>query len=270
MFTIAVNHERNTILCPHSDHLSFFSVTASLFLCYSFFLSSHHGTKSHTVIIIIFYATNDFSFFFFLLNFRIISKSILHNRSNSIRKLNYDRRNGANTFWYFFFSSCLFFFLEFSCVTSFFSFLFTPFFLFFLLELRCFSSFFGAGHFPFSFWGVPNLFFVFLVSFPCFLFSGALCFLSLSFDRLNKPLRNRFLLVLSRFSDRLRGTMVIQSKTISWTICPSSGTKYDYVPYSQLTECAKWTCNVHNDRIYKEQESQKHVTTSCSGTKPFY
>ena len=25
-----------------------------------------------------------------------------------------------------------------------------------------------------------------------------------------------------------------------------------------------------NDRIYKEQESQKHVTTSCSGTKPFY
>ena len=28
------------------------------------------------------------------------------------------------------------------------------------------------------------------------------------------------------------------------------------VPYSQLTVCAKWTCNVHNDRIYKEQESQ--------------
>ena len=25
-----------------------------------------------------------------------------------------------------------------------------------------------------------------------------------------------------------------------------------------------------NDRTYKEQESQKHVTTSCSGTKPFY
>ena len=71
--------------------------------------------------------------------------------------------------------------------------------------------FFGAGHFPFSFWGVPNLFFVFLVSFPCFLFSGALCFLSLSLDRLNKPLRNRFLLVLSRFSDHLRGTMVTQS-----------------------------------------------------------
>ena len=111
-------------------------------------------------------------------------------------------------------------------------------FLSFLLGLRC-SSFFGAGHFPFSFSGAPNLFFVFLVSFRCFLFSGALCFLSLSLDRLNKPLRNRFLLVLSRFSDRLRGTMVTQSKTISWTICPSSGTKYVYVPYSQLTVCAK-------------------------------
>ena len=141
--------------------------------------------------------------------------------------------------------------------------------LFSLLGLRC-SSFFGAGHFPFSFWGAPNLFFVFLVSFPCFLFSGALCFLSLSLDRLNKPLRNRFLLVLSCFSDRLRGTMVTQLKTISWTICPSSGTNYVYLPYSQLTVCVKWTCNVHNDRIYKEQESQKHVTTSCSGTKPFY
>ena len=227
MFTIAVNHERDTILCPHSDHLSFFSVTASLFLCYSFFLSSHHGTKSHTVVIIIFYATNDFSFLFFFLNFRIISKSILHNHSNSIHKLNHDRRKWANTFLFFFFSSCLFFFLELSCVTSFFFFFFShlP---FFLLGLRC-SSFFGAGHFPFSFWGAPNLFFVFLVSFPCFLFSGALCFLSLSLDRLNKPLRNRFLLVLSRFSDRLRGTIVTQSKTISWTICPSSGTKYVYV-----------------------------------------
>ena len=168
-----------------------------------------------------------------------------------------------------------FFFLELSCVTSFFfSFLFTSSF-FFLLGLHC-SSFFGAGHFPFSFWGAPNLFFVFLVSFPCFLFSGALCFLSLSLslslslDRLNKLLRNGFLLVLSRFPDHLRGTMVTQSKTISWTICPSSGTKYVYVPYLQLTVCAKWICNVHNDRIYKEQESQKHVTTSCSGTKPFY
>ena len=140
MFTIAVNHERDTILCPHSDHLSFFSVTASLFLCYSFFLSSHHGTKSHTVVIIIFYATNDFSFF--LLNFRIISKSILHNHSNSVRKLNYDRREWANTFLFFFFSSCLFF-LGVELCYFFFSFLFTLFFLFFLLELRCFCFFFS-------------------------------------------------------------------------------------------------------------------------------
>ena len=102
-----------------------------------------------------------------------------------------------------------FFFLGLSCVTFFF-FSFHAF-LFFLLGLRC-SSFFGAGHFPLSFWGAPNLFFMFLVSFPCFLFSGALCFLFLSLDRLNKPLRNRFLLVLSRFSDRLRGTMVPNQK----------------------------------------------------------
>ena len=99
---------------------------------------------------------------------------------------------------------------------------------FFSFGLRC-SSFFGAWHFPFSFCGASNLFFVFLVSFPCFLFSGALCFLSLSLDRLNKSLRNRFLLVLSRFPDRLRRTMVTQSKTISRKICPSSGTKYVYV-----------------------------------------
>ena len=120
------------------------------------------------------------------------------------------------------------FFFSWSWVVSLLFFFFSFHAFLFLGGLRC-SSFFGAGHFPFSFCGAPNLFFVFLVSFPCFLFSRALCFLSLSLDRLNKPLRNRFLLVLSRFSDRLRGTMVTQSKTISWTICPSSGTKYDYV-----------------------------------------
>ena len=48
-------------------------------------------------------------FLFFFLNFRIISKSILHNHSNSICELNYDRRKWANTFLFFFFSSCLFF-----------------------------------------------------------------------------------------------------------------------------------------------------------------
>ena len=50
----AVHHVRETILCPQSDHLSFFfSVSASLFLCYSFFLSSHHGTKSQTELVFI-------------------------------------------------------------------------------------------------------------------------------------------------------------------------------------------------------------------------
>ena len=45
------------------------------------------------------------------------------------------------------------------------------------------------------------------------------------------------------------------------------------VPYSQLTPCAKWTYNVHYSRIYKEHRNlgiRKHVTTSYSGTKPFY
>ena len=117
--------------------------------------------------------------------------------------------------------------------------LFLFFMLFFFLELSCvvllhFLLLFSRLFFFFSFWGCAALLLFsvldiflflsggcricsscFLVSFPCFLFSGALCFLSLSLDRLNKPLRNRFLLVLSRFSDRLRGTMVTQSKTIS-------------------------------------------------------
>ena len=45
------------------------------------------------------------------------------------------------------------------------------------------------------------------------------------------------------------------------------------VPYSQLTVCAKWTYNVHYNRIYKEDRNlgiRKHVTTLCSGTKHFY
>ena len=149
MFTIAVNHERDTILCPHSDHLSFFSVTARLFLCYSFFLSSHHGTKSHTVVIIIFYATNDFSSFF--LNFRIISISILHNHSNSICKLNYYRRKWANTFLFFFFSSCLFFF-SWSWVV-----------------LLLFFFFFHAFFFSFFFWSCA-VFLGFFLSFRCWTF----------------------------------------------------------------------------------------------------
>ena len=154
---------------------------------------------------------------------------------------------------------CYFFF--YFSFHAFFSFLFGVALFFFFFRCWTFSFFFlGGAEFVLRVFGLFSLFLIF----------WALCFLSLSLDRLNKPLRNRFLLVLSRFSDRLRGTMVTQSKTISWTICKSSSTKYVYVPYSQLTVCAKWTYNVHNDRIYKEQESQKHVTTSCSGTNPFY
>ena len=144
-----------------------------------------------------------------------------------------------------------FFFLGLSCVTSpflsFFSFLFTPFFFsFFLLELRCFSSFSGVGHFSFFIlrgaefvllvFGLFSLFLIFFFSFRCWTFllfhsEGcricSSCFrplflvsyflgpcvfsLPLYFDRLNKPLRNRFLIVLTCFSDRLRGIMVTQS-----------------------------------------------------------
>ena len=245
MFTIAVNHVRDTILSPHSDHLSFFfSAIVCLILCYSFFLSPHYGTKSHTVVIIIFYATNDFYFF---LNFRISSKSILHNHPNSIHKLNYDRRKWANTFLFFFFSSCLFF-LGVELCYFFFLFFSRLFFSFFLLELRCFStSLFGVGLFSFFFLGdaefvllVFGLFSLFLIFWgPCvFSLSPSLSpslslylsiSLSLSFDRLNKPLRNRFLIFLSHFSDRLRGTMVNQSYYTHDTDMPSSGAKYVYV-----------------------------------------
>ena len=121
-----------------------------------------------------------------------------------------------------------FFFLELSCVTSFFFFSFHAFLFFFfwgcavllfsVLDIFLFLS--GGRRICSScFWSL------FLVSY----FLGPCVFSLFSLDRLNKPLRNRFLLVFSRFSDRLRGTMVTQSKTISWTICPSSGTKYVYV-----------------------------------------
>ena len=166
-------------------------------------------------------------FLFFFFNFRIISKSILHNHSNSIRKLNYDRRKWANTFLFFFFSSCLFF--SWSWVFLLLFFLFFSRLPFFSFGVALFF-FFRCWTFSFFFWGAPNLFFVFFGLFSSFpIFWGLVFSLSLSLDRLNKPLRNRFLLVLSRFSDRLCKTMVTQSKTISWTICPSSGTKYVYV-----------------------------------------
>ena len=176
----------------------------------------------------------------------------------------------------------LFFFLELSCVTSFFLFFSCLFFFFFLLELHCFSSLFGVGLFSFfifmgaafvllvlglffflgvelccfffSFLFMPFFFlfslgvalFFFFFSFRCWTFllflSGGCwicssCFWSLflvsyflgGFDCLNKPLRNRFPIVLSRFSDRLRGTMVTQLYYTHVTDMPSSGAKYVYV-----------------------------------------
>ena len=149
----------------------------------------------------------------------------------------------TSLFLSFFFFSRLFFFFFFSwsCAVFFFSFRCWTFLLFHSEWCRiCSSSFwsiFVVSYFvlllfsvldfsPFTFWGVPNLFFLFLVSFPCFLFSGGLVFSpSLSFDRLNKALRNRFPIVLSRFSDRLRGTMVTQSYYTHDTDMPSSGAK---------------------------------------------
>ena len=81
---------------------------------------------------------------------------------------------------------------------------------------KMFSPGFKQSHFSFFFLGlcvcaecvllVFGLFSLFLIFWGPSVFS-----LSLSFDRLNKPLRNRFLLVFSHFSDRLRGTMVTQS-----------------------------------------------------------
>ena len=157
--------------CARHSPLSTGRPSFFLFLCYSFFLSPHYGIKSHTVVIIIFYATNDFFF-----NFRISSKSILHNLSISIRKLNYDRRKWANTFLFFFFSSWIFFLGVESCYFFLFSFLSCFFFLFSFGVVQFFFFFFRCWTFLlFSFWGVPNLF-LFLVSFPCFLFSSSSLF----------------------------------------------------------------------------------------------
>ena len=75
----------------------------------------------------------------FFLNFRISSKSILHNHSNSIRKLNYDRRKWANTFLFFFFSSCLFFLWSWGVLLLFF--FFTFFFSFFFWSWAVFLLF---------------------------------------------------------------------------------------------------------------------------------
>ena len=117
---------------------------------------------------------------------------------------------------YSFFCFIAFFFLELSCVTSFFFFSFHAFLFFFSFGVALFFFFFRCWTFSFFFLGGAEFVLLVFVSLSLVsYFLGALCFLSLSLDRLNKPFRNRFLLVLSRFFDRLRGTMATQSKTIS-------------------------------------------------------
>ena len=121
---------------------------------------------------------------------------------------------------YFFSFLHAFFFLGVKlCYFSFFFFLFTPFFSFFLsfgvalffffFSFRCWTfllfHYDGCRICPSCFWPL------FLVSY----FLGALCFLSLSLDRLNKPLQKRFLIVLSRFSDRQH--IRLFGKWVKWT-----------------------------------------------------
>ena len=75
------------------------------------------------------------------------------------------------------------------------------------------------------------------------------------------------LLNTQHYKVRIKGKVEQSKERISASPTPLC------VLYSQLTLCAKWTCNVHYYRTYKERRNpgiRKHVTTSCSGTKPFY
>ena len=95
----------------------------------------------------------------------------------------------------------LLFFLFFSRLFFLFSFGVALFFFLLLFSVLDFSPFLRGTEFVLLVFGLFSLFLIFWRP----------CVFSLSFDRLNKPLRNRFLIVLSRFSDRLHGTMVTQS-----------------------------------------------------------
>ena len=157
---------------------SFFLFFSRLFFFFFFFSSSIFGVRLFSFfflggaefVLLVFGLFSLFLIFFFL-SFRCWTFLLF---------LSGGCRICSSCFWPFFF------FLELSCVASFFSFLFTPslfFFFFFLLGLRC-SSYFSVldiSLFLSGGGGVPNLFFLFLVSFPCFLYSGGLAFsLSLS------------------------------------------------------------------------------------------
>ena len=85
LFTKAVHHVRDTILCPHSDHLSFlFSATSCLIPCYSFFLSPSLRYK-------VTYNSNH-NFLYYQLFLKNYFQFYPPQPSNSIHKQNYDGR----------------------------------------------------------------------------------------------------------------------------------------------------------------------------------
>ena len=63
-------------------------------------------------------------------------------------------------------------------------------------------------------------------------------------------------------------------RNVAWLFCIMAyRTSWVILYHIQIKLCVKWTYNVHNERTFKEHrnlEIRKHVTTSCSGTKPFY
>ena len=241
---------RDTILCPHSDHLSFlFSATACLIPYYSFFLSPSLRYK-------VTYSSNHNFLYYQRFFKKIISNSIPHNHSNSIHKPNYDwrrkifRMNKYLLILFFFFMP---FFLLFSLGAELFLLLFSllfllgapPFFFSFLeLSFSSFSLFFlGRCHSSFLFSMldlspsfslgcvcvcvcVLHLFFLFLTFFSWFLFSGGLVFsLSPSVAWTSRSEIDSSLF-LAYFSDRLRGTRSYHTHD---TDMPSSCTKYVYM-----------------------------------------
>ena len=148
------------------------------------------------------------------------------------------------------------------------------FFSFFLLELGSFSSLYGVG--LFSFWGVSHLFFLllffFLVSFPCFLFSGGLVFsLSLSPSiawTIDSSLFLAASLIVSM--EPCKPSRKPYHERYAQILAPNMFMLHSHIhEYGHVRN--GW--NGHRMLITIEHRNlgiRKHVTTSCSGTKPFY
>ena len=209
-------------LCPMATFLSLL-FTACIIPSYSFFLShslrykitysGNHNflSRAHRV--------------FFVLFFLIISNFIFYNYLNSIHKLNYDRQIKIIRMSKYLPILFLFFSYLFSWLRWFQSFFFS----FAARLLFLFRFFFFMPFFPWSwtvsllfpffflgawcrqlsflfffsfFWGAPHFVFLFLASFSCFFFLGALCFLSL-LPSPEQAVRNRFLIVLNHFPDHV-------------------------------------------------------------------